>query len=108
MEGVNPKDLAAVRDNKPRLDLLEHCADVQIAAAMADGARKYKKKNYRTTPIQGSVYGGAIRRHVGAWLAGEDIDPQSGLPHLAHIGANVHVLFGAMDAGCFIDDRGPD
>jgi hypothetical protein len=104
---VNPKDAAAMRDNKPRLDLLEHCAEVAIAEAMHTGAVKYGTGNYRTIPILARVYGAAIKRHVGAWLEGEDLDPESGLSHLAHIGANVHVLFGALDAGAFVDDRGP-
>jgi hypothetical protein len=105
---VNPKDLAAMRDKKPQLDLLEHAADVEIARVMATGAAKYGRKNYLTSPISVTVYGGAIRRHVGAWLAGEDLDPESGISHLAHIGANVHVVLAAMEAGTFTDDRDPD
>jgi hypothetical protein len=104
---VNPKDAAATRDNKPRLDLLEHSADIEIAAALLTGAAKYGVGNYRTIPIAARVYGAAIKRHVGAWLEGQELDPESGLSHLAHIGANVHVLFGALDAGTLQDDRGP-
>jgi hypothetical protein len=107
MTELNPKDAAATRDNKPRLDLLEHCADVEIAAALLTGAAKYGVGNYRTIPIAARVYGAAIKRHVGAWLEGQELDPESGLSHLAHIGANVHVLFGALDAGTLQDDRGP-
>jgi hypothetical protein len=107
METVNPKDLAATRDKKPPLARLEHVADIEIAKALETGAVKYGKKNYHTIPILAEVYGGAIRRHIGAWLDGEDIDPESGLNHLAHIGANVHVLLAAIHYGQFRDDRGP-
>jgi hypothetical protein len=107
MSQLNPKDAAATRDKKPRLDLLEHCADIEIAAALLTGAAKYGVGNYRTIPIAARVYGAAIKRHVGAWLEGQELDPESGLSHLAHIGANVHVLFGALDAGTLQDDRGP-
>lgn len=103
----NPKARAATRDSKVPLDLLEHCADLEIAKAIHTGAVKYGRQNYRTIPIFASTYGAALRRHVGAWVAGEDDDPESGLSHLAHIGANLHVLFGAMEAGTFQDDRGP-
>lgn len=107
-DGVNPKEIAAAQDGKPPLELLEHVADCEIAMALAEGARKYGKKNFRHGgAINASVYGGAIRRHIGAWLAGEDIDVDSGLSHLAKIGACVHVLFAAMDAGMYVDDRGP-
>jgi Domain of unknown function (DUF5664) len=103
----NPKAAAATRDTKPRLDLLEHEADVQIAEALATGADKYGTANYLDVPIKARVYGGAIRRHVGAWLSGEDDDPESGLSHLAHVGANVHVLLATIAGGEFVDDRGP-
>jgi len=29
--------------------------------------------------------GGSLSRHLRAWLMGEDMDPESGLPHLAHL-----------------------
>lgn len=107
-QATNPKELAATRDKKAPLHLLEYAADCEIAAALSHGARKYGRKNFQQTPILANVYGGAIRRHVGAWLTGEDIDPESGLSHLAHIGANVHVLLSAMAHRTFVDDRGPE
>lgn len=105
---VNPKEAAALREGKPPLDLLEHAADIEIARVLATGAAKYGRKNFHTSPIKANVYGGAIRRHVGAWLDGEDLDPESGLSHIAHIGACVHVLFAAMSAGQFVNDRDPE
>jgi len=104
---TNPKVDAATRDGKAPLDLLENTADEAIAWALKDGATKYGKQNYRTIPIYMSTYAAAIRRHVGAWLDGEDDAADSGLHHLAHVGANLHVVFGAMDAGTLVDDRGP-
>lgn len=106
--GANPKDAAATRDQKPQLHLLEYAADCEIAQALANGAFKYGRKNFHTIPILANVYGGAIRRHVGQWLDGEDFDKDSGLSHLAHIGANIHVVFAAMSKGMFTDDRGPE
>lgn len=106
-EPENPKAAAATRDQKPPLELLEHAADVEIARALKTGAVKYGQKNYHEVEIFAGTYGGAVRRHIGAWLDGEDIDPESGLSHIAMIGANVHVLLGAMAAGTFRDNRGP-
>lgn len=107
MESINPKAAAATRDAKAPLDLLELVADEQIAAALQTGAVKYGRQNYKTIDIFATTYGAAIRRHVGAWLVGEDDDPESGLSHIAHIGANVHVLMAAIAEGTFCDDRGP-
>ena len=104
---LNPKARAATRDGKAPLDLLEREANEQIARALQTGAKKYGKMNYKTIPIFATTYGAAIRRHIDAWLDQEDEDPESGLNHLAHIGANVHVLLDVMRHGDFRDDRGP-
>jgi hypothetical protein len=90
---------------KVPLDLLEHPAEVAIAKALETGAVKYGRKNYRKSVVHASVYGAAIRRHIGAWLNGETYDPESGLNHLAHVAATVHVIYGSMEAGTFEDDR---
>jgi hypothetical protein len=101
----NPKDEAAHSLDKTRLDLLEPVADEQIARALAFGADKYGIRNFTQTPIEARVYVAALRRHIDAWLNGRDIDRDSGLHPLAHVGANVHVVLAAIEAGTFIDDR---
>lgn len=105
---LNPKDLLAQHEDRVPLDLLEHAADMLIARALQAGAREYGRRNFRLSPIKASTYGAAIKRHIGAWLDGEEVDPKSGLPHIAHVGANVHVILSALDAGTFIDDRAPE
>lgn len=104
---MNPKDAAASADKKVRLDLLEPSADEAIAEVMAHGADKYGVENYRTIPIHLRTYLAATRRHLNALRRGEDIDPDSGESHWAHIGANVHVILGALEAETVVDDRGP-
>lgn len=39
------------------------------------------------------------------WAAGEDLDEQSGVSHLAHIRACCGILMDAIDAGAFLDGR---
>ena len=105
---LNPKDAEAARVGKRPLDLLEPAADSAIAAVMAYGADTYGRQNYRVTPIWLRAYIAAIKRHCDDILDGEDIASDSGLSHWAHIGANVHVVLGALQAGTLIDDRGPE
>jgi hypothetical protein len=103
----NPKDAAAATEQRDRLDLLEPAADRAIAAALATGAVKYGRRNFTApgTEIEARTYIAAMRRHLAAWLDGEDNAPDSGLHHLAHVGASVHVVLAAIDAGTFVDDR---
>lgn len=103
----NPKELAQTRDKKPPLDLLEYEPNVAISWAMKNGADKYGRANYRTIPISMRTYIAAIERHAGLLLSGEDYAEDSGIHHLAHIGANVHVLLKAIYDGNAVDDRGP-
>lgn len=101
----NPKDAAAGAEDRAPLDLLEPAADEAVARALGFGAEKYGVRNYTQVPIRARVYIAAMRRHLAAWLDGEDYASDSGLHHLAHVGANVHVAMAAMAAGTFIDDR---
>lgn len=101
----NPKDALARELDKVPLDLLEPVAERAIARALAFGAKKYGVRNYVTAPINARVYVAAMKRHIDAWLEGEDNADDSGVHHLGHIGANVHVALAAIAAGSFVDDR---
>ncbi|WP_445504802.1 dATP/dGTP diphosphohydrolase domain-containing protein [Microvirga sp. G4-2] len=46
-----------------------------------------------------------IERHFNALKAGEDRDPESKLPHWAHIAAGCSIVMDAANAGTLIDDR---
>lgn len=102
---ANPKDRAATNDDRAPLDYLEPVADRQIARVLKTGADKYGQRNFTVEPIRARVYVAAIRRHLDAWLEGEDDAPDTGFSHIAHIGANVHVILAALASGQFIDDR---
>ncbi len=54
-----------------------------IAKVLAYGAAKYEKDNWRRG-IPMSRYISAALRHINAWNSGEDLDPESGLPHIDH------------------------
>lgn len=66
---------------------------------------KYGRSNFRAIGVRASIYVDATRRHLNAWFEGEDLDPDSGLPHLAHVLACVAILVDAQAAGKLNDDR---
>jgi hypothetical protein len=49
------------------------------------GAQKYAPDNWRKVPEAHRRYFAAAQRHFWAWWMGEKVDPESGLPHLAHV-----------------------
>lgn len=102
---LNPKDAEAQTKGKVRLDLLEPAANESTANALAFGADKYGVRNYATIPIELRVYLAAIQRHLDALKRGEDFAEDSGVSHWGHIGANVHVVEAALEAGTAVDDR---
>jgi hypothetical protein len=76
---VNPKDVTRpAAKGKARLDLLEPAAEREIAKALAFGADKYGVRNFVTAPISARVYVAAMKRHIDAWLEGEDYAEDSG------------------------------
>jgi hypothetical protein len=72
---------------------------------MLEGMLKYGRLNFREKGIRVSVYTDALERHINAYKAGEDIDPESGLPHLAKILSCAAVLADASVLGNITDDR---
>ncbi len=99
----NPKDMAA--KSKLPLHLIPPDAEIRIAEVFAHGAAKYGKWNWRDKPVGLMAYVGAILRHTNAIRRGEDIDPESGLPHLAHIAATACILMDANECKSLIDNR---
>jgi hypothetical protein len=61
----------------------------EVARVYGYGARKYADRNWERGYNWSWSYG-ALQRHVNAFWGGEELDPESGLPHLAH--ATFHLL----------------
>jgi len=89
---------------KPPVDLLDTYALEQTALVLAFGARKYAAHNWRGG-IRFSRLIGAAMRHLMAINRGEDIDPESGLPHAAHAACCVMFLLWMMHNRPDLDDR---
>ena len=70
-----------------------------------NGATKYGTLNWREHTVSASVYYNAAWRHMAAWYEGEDLDPESGLPHLAHVMACMSIVLDAEKFDKLNDDR---
>lgn len=89
---------------KPRMELVPAGATLEIAKVLTFGAKKYAPHNWR----KGFEYSrliGALERHIAAFKEGEDLDPESGLPHMAHAGCCVMFLIEHQLKGYGTDDR---
>lgn len=93
--GLPPKQEVPVKHDTSKTDwsLVPMESVEEIAKVLEFGAKKYSANNWRTG--KGFNYTrvlNSLRRHIYAWSKGEDLDPESGLNHLAHAGCNVLFL----------------
>jgi Domain of unknown function (DUF5664) len=70
--------------NKLEYGLLPPLALEETVKVLTFGAQKYERDNWKRVPESKRRYFDALQRHVWAWKQGEQIDPESGLHHLAH------------------------
>jgi len=100
---TNPKDFFG--SNKLPLHLWPSTATALGCLAFLDGAGKYGRSNWCVKGVRASIYYDAARRHLDAWFEGEDLAPDSGLPHLAHALACIAIVVDAQACGKLNDDR---
>jgi hypothetical protein len=86
------------------MDLLDPLAIEGLSRVLAFGANKYGDNNWRGG-LRYLRICGAILRHLFAIMRGEDIDPESGLPHVDHLGCNWMFLSNMMKTRRDMDDR---
>jgi hypothetical protein len=91
-------------NGKAPISLIPVEAILAEAQAFDYGAKKYAKHNFRLGMDHTRVLDAAMR-HILAIVAGEDTDPESGLPHYAHARAclGMYAYFVTNNAGT--DDR---
>jgi hypothetical protein len=88
---------------KPRMDLLDPLALEGLAAVLTFGAKKYAAHNWRGGLSYGRLVA-ALLRHLFAILRGERTDPESGLPHIDHVGCCWMFLSNMMKTRPDMDD----
>lgn len=102
---TNPKGVAAT-DRVP-LSLMPGTAVIYGNMAFLEGALKYGRYNWRCSGVLASTYVDALGRHVLKWFGGEEVDPKTGVPHLANALACISILIDAAEHGALVDDRPP-
>lgn len=101
----NPKD--SIGSTKPPLSTISGLVLFEIGSAMLEGACKYRRHNYRIAGVRTSIYYDAAMRHLVRFWEGEDIDPDSGIPHITKAIASLIVLRDSQMVGNVVDDRPP-
>lgn len=99
----DPKGIAGSK--KVPLGLIPAIAMAHSAWVHKFGAERYGPYNWRITGVCASTYVNAILRHLNAWREGEDLDPESGITHLAHVACCCNILMDAAHCGTLQDDR---
>jgi hypothetical protein len=89
---------------KPPVQLLDPLALEGVARVLDFGAKKYAAHNWRGGLSYSRLLGAALR-HIFAIIRGEDNDPESGLPHVDHLGCCWMFLSNMMKTRPDMDDR---
>lgn len=74
-------------EGKLRYDLFEPYAMEQLAKVFTRGAQKYAERNWEKG-MSWTAMLASLERHKEAWKQGEDIDPETGLLHMAQVAWN--------------------
>lgn len=76
--------------DKADYSLLPFGAMDEVVKVLTYGARKYNRNNWQH--VDDVRYQAAAMRHFSAYMQGEQIDPESGVQHLAHMVCSVLFL----------------
>lgn len=89
---------------KAPMELLSSIALFATAEILAIGAKKYSPDGWRKG-IEWRRVIGACYRHLAAFADGEDLDPESGKPHIDHLACEVMFLQEFVRTRKDLDDR---
>jgi hypothetical protein len=89
---------------KLRYDLLPADALEELVKVYTSGADKYHDRNWEKGMAWSRAFG-SLQRHTWAWMRGEDIDPESGIHHMAHAAFRCLQLLAYAKRGVGEDDR---
>jgi hypothetical protein len=90
--------------DKPKHGLISGRFLTGLAHILTFGAKKYGTHNWRKGMVTSRYYD-ALQRHLVAWNDGEDLDPESGLPHVYHAACCLMFLAETAELRPELDDR---
>lgn len=91
-------------DDKPEMSLMCPIALEGMAKALTLGAKKYSAHNWQYGMKWSRVFN-SLLRHTFKLMSGEDVDSESGLPHVDHIMCNAMFLSNYYRKQKAYDDR---
>lgn len=92
-------------DGKPPLAWLPWDGIKEVALVQAYGHSKYKDFNNYRKGMEVSRNLSCAMRHIGAYMEGEDMDPESKRSHLAHAACRILFVLQNLHDKKAIDDR---
>ncbi len=91
-------------NDKPRWSLVPQSSLIPMVRVLEFGAKKYDAHNWKKG-LSITEICESLKRHLDAFMEGEDNDPESGLSHIGHIQCNAMFLSWMMEHRQDLDDR---
>lgn len=88
-------EAGAVKFDQGKTDwaILPIGASEEIIKVFKFGETKYSRGNYlEGNGLEYSRVLNSLLRHIHAFMRGEDLDPETGISHMAHAGCNIYML----------------
>lgn len=105
-QGIDPKGEAGA--TKLPLRSIPWAVVLEASLGTGEGSIKYGLHNWRESGgVETMTYIEAAQRHLIAYILGEDLDPDTGLPHITKAIASLMVVRDAMIHGVATDNRPP-
>jgi len=101
---VDPETGGEKGQKPDRFDLIPVGPLRKLAALYGIGAKKYAPSNWRKSYAWSLSYR-ALQNHANQFWAGEDLDEETGLPHLAAVVFHAFALMEFMETARNKDDR---
>ena len=91
-------------EGKPRWSLVPQSALIPMVRVLEFGAKKYGDYNWaKGLSIRETCE--SLKRHLDAFMEGEDIDTESNLSHIGHIQCNAMFIAYMLEHRSDLDDR---